>query len=165
MSRRVVEPKRSALSAPVQRQMRVGDQFVRGEIGGLFAVADRCDNVPRKEVQADQASGVGLAHVFMGGDVFDRGAWVVCEAFAEDIGENEKSDRPKRGELRLDSSAILHRRITRTTAFVAYGPGVVARSSEDSRSSASRNTAAARLRSSADMASRSRSSLRLGRSS
>jgi hypothetical protein len=146
--------------------MRVGDQFVRGGIGGLFAVTDRCDNVPRKEVQADQASGgAGLAHVFMGGDVFDRGARIVCKAFAEDIGANEKSDRLKRGELRPGSSAILRRRITRTTVFVAYGPGVAARSSEDSRSSASRNTATARLRSSADMASRSRSSLRLGRSS
>ena len=31
VSRRVVELKRSALSAPVQRQARVGDQFVRGE--------------------------------------------------------------------------------------------------------------------------------------
>ena len=41
-------------------------------LGRHPAVADRCDNVPRKEVQADQASGAGLAHVFMGGDVFDR---------------------------------------------------------------------------------------------
>ena len=99
VSRRVVEPKRSALSAPVQRQMRVGDQCVRGEIGGLFAVADRCDNVPRKEVQADQASGVGLAHVFMGGDVFERGARIVCKAFAEGLWREREVGRPKRGEL------------------------------------------------------------------
>jgi hypothetical protein len=105
-ARMIGEPFDSALSAPVQRQMRVGDQFVRGGIGGLFAVKDRCDNVPRKEVQADQASGgAGLAHVFMGGDVFDRGARIVCKAFAEDIGANEKSDRLKRGNC--DPVALL----------------------------------------------------------
>ena len=41
----------------------------------------------------------------MGGDVFDRGAWVVCKAFAEDIGANEKSDRPSVGNR--DPIAVL----------------------------------------------------------
>jgi hypothetical protein len=48
---------------------------------------------------------------------------------------------------------------------VSCGSGAVAWLSTDSRSNASRNTAAARPRSSADIASISRSSLRLGNSS
>lgn len=41
---------RSALGPPVKRQAGVGHELVRSEIGGLFAVEDRCDDIRRQMV-------------------------------------------------------------------------------------------------------------------
>src|SRR5208283_2547902 len=68
------ESERSPLGAPVDRKTSVGHKLVRSKIGGLFAAEDRCNNVRREVVQSDQASGVGPAHVLLGGGVFQRRA-------------------------------------------------------------------------------------------
>src|SRR5271155_3908802 len=48
------EPERRALTAPIERQARVGDQLVRSEIGGLFSVEDRRDDIGRKDMGANE---------------------------------------------------------------------------------------------------------------